>query len=77
MNLELRGNYNQDTSFRSGLAELKKIININNETITVPESGSGGDVKVRSSIATYRLPKNESEECSDPDQELGEEEYDS
>jgi Tfp pilus assembly protein PilO len=77
VNLELSGNYNQFTRFRSGLAELKKIININNETITVPESGSGGDVKVRSSIATYRLPKNESEECSDPDQELGEEEYDS
>ena len=77
VNLELSGNYNQFTSFRSGLAELKKIININNETITVPESGSnGGDVKVRSSIATYRLPKNESEECADPNMELGEEEYD-
>ena len=76
VNLELSGNYNQFTSFRSGIAQLKKIININNETITVPESGSnGGDVKVRSSIATYRLPKNDAEKCLDPNMDLGEEEY--
>jgi Tfp pilus assembly protein PilO len=64
VNLEISGNYNQFTNFRNGLAQLTKIININNETIIVPSSGSKvGNVLVTSSIATYRLPKNESEKC--------------
>jgi Tfp pilus assembly protein PilO len=67
VNLEMSGNYNQFTSFRNGLAQLKKIININNESIVVPGSESkGGNVEVSSAIATYRLPKNEAEKCVDP-----------
>lgn len=68
VNLEISGNYTQFTNFRNGLAQLKKIININNESIVVPgEESSAGNVKVSSSIATYRLPKNEAEECANPD----------
>ena len=62
--LEISGNYNNYTNFRNGLAELKKIINIMRESVVVLESETRrGDVKVSSSIATYRLPANESEKC--------------
>ena len=64
VDLEISGNYNFYTGFRNGLAQLKKIININSESIVVLESGeSKGGVKVTSSISTYRLPKDESEQC--------------
>ena len=64
VDLEISGNYNFYTGFRNGLAQLKKIININSESIVVLESGeSKGAVKVTSSISTYRLPKDESEQC--------------
>ena len=68
VNLKISGNYTQFTNFRNGLSQLKKIININNESIVVPGEGSSvGNVKVSSKIATYRLPKNEAEECANPD----------
>ena len=64
VDLEISGNYNNYTNFRHGLAKLKKIINIMRESIVVLESETRrGDVKVASSIATYRLPANESEKC--------------
>ena len=64
VDLEISGNYNFYTGFRNGLAQLKKIININSESIVVLESGeSKGGVKGTSSISTYRLPKDESEQC--------------
>jgi hypothetical protein len=64
VDLEISGNYNNYTNFRNGLAKLKKIINIMSESIVVLESETRrGDVKVSSSIATYRLPANESEKC--------------
>ena len=64
VDLEISGNYNFYTGFRNGLAQLKKIININSESIVVLESDeSKGGVKVTSSISTYRLPKDESEQC--------------
>ena len=67
--LEISGNYNNYTNFRNGLAKLKKIININRESIVVLESETRrGDVKVSSSIATYRLPANESEKCIQSEQ---------
>ena len=73
VNLEISGNYTQFTNFRNGLSQLKKIININNESIVVPGEGSSvGNVKVSSKIATYRLPKNEAEECANPDAEIEE-----
>ena len=64
VDLEISGNYSFYTNFRNGLAQLKKIININSEFIVVVESEENtGNVKVTSSISTYRLPKNESEQC--------------
>jgi len=64
VDLEISGNYSFYTNFRNGLAQLKKIIIINSESIVVVESEENtGNVKVTSSISTYRLPKNESEQC--------------
>ena len=69
VDLEISGNYNNYTNFRHGLAELKKIINIMRESVVVLESETRrGDVKVSSSIATYRLPANESEKCIQSEQ---------
>ena len=69
VDLEISGNYNNYTNFRHGLAELKKIINIKRESVVVLESETRrGDVKVSSSIATYRLPANESEKCIQSEQ---------
>jgi len=81
VNLEILGNYNRFTDFRNGLAQLEKIINIDQESIVVIRVDSedsqarAGDVKVTSVIATYRLPKNEEEKCADPDQQFEEEEF--
>jgi Tfp pilus assembly protein PilO len=59
---EIRGNYSNYTKFRKGMAELKKIINIDVEKIIVLESKTKkGEVKVSATLATYRLPANESE----------------
>ena len=70
VNLEISGNYSKYTNFRNGLAQLKKIININKETIVVEAEASNGIVKIASAIATYRLPKDESEQCASPNQEF-------
>jgi len=54
---EISGNYANYTKFRKGMAELKKIININEEQIIVLESETAkGGVKVSATLATYRLP---------------------
>lgn len=71
VDLEISGNYKNYTNFRNGLAKLKKIINIMRESIVVLESETRrGDVRVSSSIATYRLPANESERCIQSGQEF-------
>jgi Tfp pilus assembly protein PilO len=75
VNLEITGNYSQFTNFRNGLAQLNKIINIKNESIVVGSESKGGDVKVVMTIATYRLPKNEAEQCADPNATTNEEEF--
>jgi Tfp pilus assembly protein PilO len=75
VNLEITGNYSQFTNFRNGLAQLNKIMNINKESIVVGSESKGGDVKVVMIIATYRLPKNEAEQCADPTVEINEEEF--
>jgi len=75
VNLEITGNYSQFTNFRNGLAQLNKIININKESIVVGSESKGGDVKVVMTIATYRLPKNEAEQCADPNATINEEEF--
>ena len=62
VDIEISGNYENFTNFRKGLTDLKKIININKEKIVVMESEvRKGDVKVSATIATFRLPANESE----------------
>ncbi len=59
---EINGNYYNYTKFRKGMAELKKIINIDVEEIIVLESKTKkGEVKVSTTLSTYRLPANESE----------------
>ena len=59
---EISGNYASYTKFRKGMAELKKIININEEQIIVLESETAkGEVKVSATLATYRLPANDAE----------------
>ena len=69
VDLEISGKYKNYTNYRNGLAKLKKIINIMRESIIVLESETRrGDVKVSSSIATYRLPANESEQCIQSEQ---------
>jgi len=75
VNLEITGNYTQFTNFRNGLAQLNKIVNINKETVTVESESKGGDVKVAMIIATYRLPKNEAEQCADSSAIMNEEEF--
>ena len=75
VNLEITGNYSQFTNFRNGLAQLNKIININKESIVVGSESKGGDVKVVMIIATYRLPKNEAEQCADTSDTINEEEF--
>ena len=53
------------------MAELKKIININQENIVVLESEtSKGEVKVSAILATYRLPANEDEKYITNNQEV-------
>jgi Tfp pilus assembly protein PilO len=68
---EISGNYANYTKFRKGMAELKKIININQENIVVLESEtSKGEVKVSAILATYRLPANEDEKYITNNQEV-------
>ena len=69
VNLEISGNFDMYVNFRKGLAELNKIINIVKESIVVVESETiSNHVMVSSSIATYRLPANESEKCIQSEQ---------
>ena len=69
VNLEISGNFDMYVNFRNGLAELNKIINIVKESIVVVESETiSNHVMVSSSIATYRLPANESEKCIQSEQ---------
>jgi len=60
--VEISGNYSNYTKFRKGMAELKKIINIDVEKIIVLESKTKkGEVKVSTTLATYRFPVNDAE----------------
>jgi len=67
VDFEISGNFSNYVKFRKGLAELKKIINLKNESIVVLESEtSRGEVRVTSSIATYRFPADDSEKYINP-----------
>ena len=71
---EISGNYANYTKFRKSLAELKKIININKEIITVlQKEDSRGEVSVEAVLATYRLPANDSEKYISSDEVLNNE----
>jgi Tfp pilus assembly protein PilO len=57
---EISGNYANYTSFRKSMAELKKIINIEDEKIIVLKSKErAGEVKVSAILATYSVPNKD------------------
>ncbi len=64
---DFSGDYLNYTYFRKDLAELKKIINIELETIEVPatdgENGnpSDGSVRITTILSTYRFPSSDTE----------------
>jgi len=59
---EISGNYANYTNFRKGMAELKKIINIEEEKVVVLETeNKQGEVKVSAILATYRMPTEDEE----------------
>ena len=64
---DFSGDYLNYTYFRKDLAELKKIINIELETIEVPatdgENGnpSDGSVQITTILSTYRFPSSDTE----------------
>jgi Tfp pilus assembly protein PilO len=67
---EISGNYSSYIKFRKGLADLKKIINISQEKITVVKSETKkGEVKVTTILAIYRLPATESEKYATQEEE--------
>jgi hypothetical protein len=42
--------------FRTGLAELKKAVNTEEEVININNEDGGGNVKIHVVLSTYRLP---------------------
>ena len=71
VNFEISGNYNNYVKFKKGLSELKKIINLKTESVIVLESETRrGEVRVISSIATYRFPIDDAETYIDPNEEF-------
>ena len=71
VNFEISGNYNNYVKFKKGLSELKKIINLKTESVIVLESEAReGEVRVISSIATYRFPIDDAEMYIDPNEEF-------
>jgi len=57
---EISGNYTNYTDFRKSMAELKKIINIEEEKIIVLKSKKrAGEVKVSAILSTYSVPNED------------------
>ena len=56
VNIDMSGNYLSYMSLRTGLAELKKAVNTEEETIYIDNEDGGGNVKVNLVLSTYRLP---------------------
>jgi len=56
VNIDMSGNYLSYMKFRNGLAELKKAVNTEEETINMDSEDGGGNVKVHLVLSTYRLP---------------------
>ena len=68
VNFELSGDYEMYTFFRSDLAQLKKYVNIERETITVQISSEenyrpDGSVQISATLSTFRFPSNDAERC--------------
>jgi Tfp pilus assembly protein PilO len=56
VNIDMSGNYLSYMKLRTGLAELKKAVNTEEETINMDNEHGGGIVKVHLVLSTYRLP---------------------
>jgi Tfp pilus assembly protein PilO len=56
VNIDMSGNYLSYMKFRTGLAELKKAVNTEEEVININNEDGGGDVKIHVVLSTYRLP---------------------
>ena len=52
----MSGNYFSYMKLRTGLAELQKAVNTEEETINMDSENGGGIVKVHLVLSTYRLP---------------------
>jgi Tfp pilus assembly protein PilO len=74
---DFSGDYLNYTYFRKDLAELKKIINIELETIEVPATDDendnpiDGSVQISATLSTYRFPSSDTERyIIDPESEI-------
>jgi Tfp pilus assembly protein PilO len=56
VNIDMSGDYLSYMSLRTGLAELKKAVNTEEETIYMANEDGAGNVKVNLVLSTYRLP---------------------
>ena len=56
VNIDMSGDYLSYMSLRTGLAELKKAVNTEEETIYMDNEDGAGNVKVNLVLSTYRLP---------------------
>ena len=56
VNIDMSGNYLTYMNFRTGLANLKKAVNTEEEAINMDSENGGGNVKVHLVLSTYRLP---------------------
>ena len=56
VNIDMSGNYFSYMKLRTGLADLKKAVNTEEETINMDSERGGGIVKVHLVLSTYRLP---------------------
>ena len=56
VNIDMSGDYLSYMDLRTGLAELKKAVNTEEETIDMDNEDGGGKVKVHLVLSTYRLP---------------------
>ena len=56
VNIDMSGDYLSYMDLRTGLAELKKAVNTEEETIDMDNEDGGGQVKIHLVLSTYRLP---------------------
>ena len=56
VNIDMSGDYLSYMDLRTGLAELKKAVNTEEEMIIIDNEDGGGNVRVYLMLSTYRLP---------------------